>query len=74
MDDVEKYDGILLTLAQQHKGGVKDLLNTFFGFLHRKTDFFHGAPDGVPRKTVLEALEQYEKLASQKRKEVEREK
>lgn len=74
MDEVEKYDGILLTLAQQHKGGVKDLLNTFFGFLHRKTDFFHGAPDGVPRKTILEALEQYEKLAAQKRKEVEKEK
>jgi len=74
MDDVEKYDGVLLSLAQQHKGGVKDLLNTFFGFLHRKTDFFHGAPDGVPRKTVLEALEQYEKLAAKKRKEVEKEK
>lgn len=74
MDETEKYDGILLTMAQQHKGGVKDLLSTFFGFLHRKTDFFHGAADGVPRKTVLEAMGQYEKLAAQKRKEVEKEK
>jgi len=74
MDDIEKYDGILMTMAQQHRGGVKELLGTFFGFLHRKTDFFHGAPDGVPRKTVLEALQQYEKLAAQKRKEAEKEK
>jgi len=74
MDDIEKYDGILMTMAQQHRGGVKELLSTFFGFLHRKTDFFHGAPDGVPRKTVLEALQQYEKLAAQKRKEAEKEK
>jgi len=74
MDESEKYDGILMTLAQQHKGGVKELLNTFFGFLNRKTDFFHGAAEGVPRKTVLDAMEQYEKLAAQKRKEVEKEK
>lgn len=74
MADVEKYDGMLLAMAQQHQGGVKDLLNTFFGFLHRKTDFFHGAADGVPRQTVLNAMEQYEKLAEQKRKEVAKEK
>jgi len=74
MDEAEKYDGILMTLAQQHKGGVKDLLNTFFGFLNRKTDFFHGAAEGVPRKTVLEAMEQYEKDAARKRREAEKEK
>merc|ERR1712023_35229 len=73
-DESEKYDGILLTMAQQHKGGVKDLLNTFFSFLHRKTDFFHGAPEGVARKTVLDAMEQFEKLADKKRKEVQKEK
>lgn len=72
--DEEKYDGMLLGMAQQHKGGVKELLTTFFGFLSRKTDFFHGAAAGVPRKTVLDAMEQYEKLADKKRKEVEKEK
>ena len=74
MGEVEKYDGMLLAMAQQHKGGVKELLNTFFDFLHRKTDFFHGAEAGIPRKTVLDAMEQYEKLAAQKRKEVAQEK
>lgn len=72
--DEEKFDGMLLAMAQQHKGGVKDLLNTFFSFLHRKTDFFHGAAPGVARKTVLDAMDQYEKLADKKRKEVEKEK
>jgi len=72
--DEEKFDGMFLAMAQQHKGGVKDLLNTFFSFLHRKTDFFHGAAPGVPRKTVLDAMEQYEQLADKKREEVAKEK
>ena len=70
MDEIEEYDEMLLTITQLHKGGITELLSTFFGFLHRKTDFFHGAAAGIPRKTVLGAMQRYEKLAELRRKEM----
>lgn len=45
----ERFDAILLSLAQNvsaSKGpGLDPILDTFFGFLRRRTDFFTGAPD-----------------------------
>lgn len=74
MGDNEKFDGMLLAMAQQHQGGIKEVLRTFFGFLQRKTDFFHGAPAGVPRQTILEVLKEFEDSADKKRQEVLKEK
>ena len=41
----ERYDDVFMGLAQQH-GGIQPLLQSFFGFLHRRTDFYVEFPAG----------------------------
>jgi hypothetical protein len=58
----ERFDGMLLGMAQQSQG-IQPLLDNVFGFLRRKTDFFTGASRGEIDKLVQDCLDKQHRLA-----------
>jgi len=82
MDD-EKFDGMYMNLAQQ-VGGIEPLLDSFMGFLRRKTDFFSGgATEDAAKEQVLKSFNKHkskadeearEKAAKEKKRKAEEEK
>eukprot|EP00042_Codosiga_hollandica_P021076 m.71530 g.71530 ORF g.71530 m.71530 type:complete len:315 (-) comp50185_c0_seq3:1117-2061(-) len=66
----DKYDGVLLGIAQQ-EGGIEQILDVFFGFLRRKTDFFVGNVAGQARDIVLKKFADNEAIAHKQKKEKE---
>merc|ERR1739838_1280920 len=60
MADMERFDSVLLSLAQQCEGGVPELLDIVFGFMNRKTDFYSGGLEsGKAKKMVLDAFSKH---------------
>ncbi|KAM9800952.1 nudC domain-containing protein 3 [Neosynchiropus ocellatus] len=71
----ELYDTALLGILQ-HVGNIQDFLHVYFGFLHRKTDFYRllsspedkmGFPPGVAEKMVLKVFKSFERMAELER-------
>merc|ERR1712141_220102 len=56
----ERFDTILLSVAQQCDEGVPELLDIIFGFLNRKTDFYSGGlENGKAEKMIMEAFKKH---------------
>jgi len=69
--DTEKFDGILLNVAQQ-AGSIDNILDTFFGFLQRKTDFFTGGQDEkAAEEMVLKYYRKHWKVGQKRRQELQ---
>jgi N-terminal conserved domain of Nudc. len=56
LEDDERFDGLYMTVAQTAQG-IDPLLDTVFGFLRRKTDFFAGPPGHPPTGAEAAAAE-----------------
>ncbi|KAG6451881.1 nuclear migration protein nudC [Manduca sexta] len=73
-NDPERFDSMLLAMAQQHEGGVKDLLNTIVSFLARKTDFFTGGQEGEWEQVVKKTFQTHANKAKEEADKIKKEK
>eukprot|EP00929_Paragymnodinium_shiwhaense_P117425 TRINITY_DN8799_c0_g1_i1.p1 TRINITY_DN8799_c0_g1~~TRINITY_DN8799_c0_g1_i1.p1 ORF type:complete len:340 (-),score=180.82 TRINITY_DN8799_c0_g1_i1:370-1389(-) len=65
----ERFDGILMNIAQQ-SGSIDGILDSFFGFLQRKTDFFTGAQDEATAEAmVMKYYKKHWKVGQKRRAE-----
>lgn len=73
MADPERFDGMLLAMAQQCEGGVKEILDCLFCFLSRKTDFYTGGKEGLAEEIVMGAFKKYQKDAEEEKRRLKKE-
>jgi len=60
---MDKFDGVLLSIAQECEGGVQEMLDVIFSFLARKTDFYTGGGEDAAEKLVIEKYKKHGKTA-----------
>merc|ERR1712013_65939 len=60
---MDKVDGVLLSIAQECDGGVQEMLDVIFSFLARKTDFYTGGGEDAAEKLVIEKYKKHGKSA-----------
>ncbi|CAI5709250.1 unnamed protein product [Hyaloperonospora brassicae] len=73
MSDTDRFDSMLLTIAQSQRG-IEPLLDTVFSFLRRKTDFFTGAEPQVIEQTILKSARQQAVLVEQAQTKLKKQK
>ena len=74
----DRFDGMLLGMAQQLTAqggneGIKDLIEIWFSFLRRKTDFFTGATSDKAEKMIMEAFNKHNGLSQESVKKLKAE-
>lgn len=55
----DRFDGILLSIAQECEGGVQEMMDIVFSFLARKTDFYTGGAHDAAEKLVMEKFRKH---------------
>jgi len=61
-----------LGLAQQMQGGVPQLMDTYFSFLRRKTDFYVGGNSGQAKEMVIKYFDLHNSKAQDGMKETQK--
>jgi len=62
----DRFDGVLLGVAQDCEGGVQEMLDVIFGFLARKTDFYaSGLEDGKAKDLIDAAFKKHSASAEE---------
>merc|ERR1711907_507900 len=77
-ENESEFDGMLMNIAERRRG-IDPLLDSVFGFLRRRTDFFKGASVEQAEKTVMESFKKHaaiaeREIAKEKKKEQEKKK
>jgi len=61
----DKFDGLLLSMAQECEGGVQEMLDVIFSFLARKTDFYTTGMEEKAESLVMEKFRKHGESARQ---------
>eukprot|EP01060_Flectonema_neradi_P011938 TRINITY_DN1887_c0_g1_i1.p1 TRINITY_DN1887_c0_g1~~TRINITY_DN1887_c0_g1_i1.p1 ORF type:complete len:326 (+),score=102.92 TRINITY_DN1887_c0_g1_i1:48-1025(+) len=74
----DRFDGILLGMAQQLTAqggnqGIKDLIEVWFSFLRRKTDFFTGATSDKAEKMIMDSFNKHNNISQENVRKLQKE-